>query len=170
LLRKRHAGLVESLPFHHTHLSAFTALIPQAVSPFEKFSPGDWYMATYYPEAYARGLGLGFGAIAESVIGLGWIDLAWRAVVLGVAFGLIHRWRVHSKTFWADAFYLWLTVWAYWAFRDATFSLLYIGLHRWVLVWAVVAAVLRITGPGVVRGSKSQSPLPASPAAAPSRS
>ena len=67
--------------------------------------------------------GFAFGAVAESFVGLGVVDIVWRAMLLGWLFGLLHRYTArNSSRFWVVLFCLWMTVFSYLCFRVSTFT------------------------------------------------
>jgi hypothetical protein len=147
LQRKRDAGLLEKLSFHDVYLSPLTLIIPQPFLPFEKFNFSTWYMTTFFLDSYEQGGGMAFGAIPEAIAGAGWPDLVWRAVALGLVFAFVHRYYIrHSGSYWVDAFYLWLLLFSYQTFRDTSFSLIYLSIHRFLLLWVVVRLVTRVAG------------------------
>jgi hypothetical protein len=122
------------------YFSDITNLIPDQLFPVQKLDPSNWYVQTFYPEYADRGGGFAFGAIAESVAGLGWIDVIWRGALVGWAFGCVRRYFATGETtFWKYVFYLWVTVFCYQTFRGTTFVL----LPRAVYLFALPAVVLR---------------------------
>lgn len=81
VLRERNKGTL-NIPYH-VYLYEYFSFIPSNLLPFPKESATIWYMQTYYPEALESGQGLAFGAIAQSVIGFGFIEAFLRGVVIG---------------------------------------------------------------------------------------
>lgn len=98
-------------------------LIPQQLLWFEKLDPSVWYVATYYPEFHDAGGGLAFGAIAESVVGLGVAEAFVKGGLLGVAYAFIaNRCTSGPLTPLKVFVYVWCVVMSYQAIRDTTFS------------------------------------------------
>lgn len=104
------------------YLGEFTSVIPSQVLPFEKVDPSDWYIGTFYPEAKERGEGYVLGVVAQSIFGLGWVELVGRAMIVGVMFGWLHRYyRRKGSRHWILVGYIWMILWAYDSFRATTF-------------------------------------------------
>jgi hypothetical protein len=140
LLKRKQAGEVH-LPLTTLYFGDIFALVPQQFLPFEKFGAAEWYMREFYPKAYAEGGGAAFGAVAEGIVGLGLVDLIWRAALLGVALATAHR-RVSSRpTFWWMLFYAWTAVYAYHSFRASTMALANYAAFRFVPATLVILAI-----------------------------
>ncbi len=106
-----------------TYLGDFLAIVPQQLLPFAKTNLSQWYLETFYFEVAEQGGGFAFGAVAESFVGLGVVDIVWRAMLLGWLFGLLHRYTARNSTrFWVVLFCLWMTVFSYLCFRVSTFT------------------------------------------------
>lgn len=150
-------GATSNLSFREVYLADVFRLFPQQFLPFEKIDFAKWYVNTFYPSYAEKGGGLAFGAIAESIIGCGWIDLIWRGGILGIIFAKLHRhYALSKKTFWLLSFYLWITVMSYQSFRSTTFMLAYKSFYQFllpVIFIKVVATILR-------SGEKTHSPRP----------
>ena len=153
------SGEVGSLPLGF-HLADILAPFPSQILPFEKYDPSVWYMNTFFPEAAERGGGLAFGVIAQSVVGLGWIELVLRGVVLGYAFATLHRYfSRHSGRFWALVMYVWMTMWCYQSFRNQSFILLTYILQWFLPLVLVVEVGVRILRDGGARSLASTHPV-----------
>jgi hypothetical protein len=112
----------EIFPFFY--FADFANLVPQQILPFPKIDIADWYVQTFYPSVAEMGIGFAFGAVSESIVGMGWFDVIWRGALVGWAFACIHRWFARSqKSFWRLVFYLWVTLLSYQMFRGTTFTL-----------------------------------------------
>lgn len=147
MLRSKNQGLVPHFSLAEFYLTDLIKLIPSQLLPFEKYNLGNWYVNTFYIDYAQTGGGYAFGTIAESITGFGWFDVIWRGAALGIIFGKVHRYyTVNQKTFFKSAFYIWLTVMSYQAFRDTTFSLLYLFLYQFLLpiiAMSIIIAVVR---------------------------
>jgi hypothetical protein len=109
---------------------------PQQILPFEKVSAADWYLDVIGK----RGTGVGFmwGAIAQSIVGLDWVELALRGVCLAALLAWIHRWYMREQSsFYRTLLYLWLCVRVYYSFRDTTLAP-FVGIIREVIPAFVV--------------------------------
>ena len=107
------------------YVSDFLNLIPQQFLPIQKFDRTRWYVESDHPAYAMSGGGLAFGeAVPEAIVGLGWLDVAWRGAIIGVVFALVHRNFVYGKkSFWKYCLYLWMIIFAYQCFRSTTFRL-----------------------------------------------
>jgi hypothetical protein len=124
------------------YLSEIFATVPSQLLPFDKTDLGNWYMSTFYPESYERGEGFAFGAVAQSLVGLGWIELLLRGALIGAVFGWLTRWYArHRDRAWSMVVYLWFTVLSYQAFRNSTGAIFSMFLQQFVpaaiLIWAL---------------------------------
>jgi hypothetical protein len=119
------------LPWYLYINDFITVLPPQQLMPFEKIPASEWYLR----EIGESGTGVGFmwGVIAQSIVGLDWIELALRGAILGYILGRIHNWYVrHQLGFFPTLLYVYLCLRIYYTFRDTTFSLLA------DLVWVII--------------------------------
>lgn len=123
-----------------------TRMLPENLFSSIQLDPSQWYVQNFYPEYADQGGGLAFGAISESIVGLGWFDVIWRGLLVGWAFAALQRMFARgSHSFWNYTFYLWATTFSYQAFRVTTFNLLPRALGM-ILVWWLckfVASFLR---------------------------
>ncbi len=147
LAQLRAAETAPNLP-NGFYLTDLLINVPRQLLPFEKTTPAEWYVSTFYPVYAAQGGGLAFGTVSESLLGWGWLDLAARGAALGFILALIHRYYVRRRSsFWLFVFYIWLDTQIYQSFRNTTFSPLYLFLYRFLWVMVVVrlaSAMLRL--------------------------
>lgn len=148
LLRKSAEGGGIEVPWQ-LHWVDVLRFIPQQLLWFEKVDPSVWYVATYYPEFYDAGGGLAFGAIAESVVGLGNAGAFVKGVLLGVAFAFVaNRCSSGPMTPLKAFVYVWFVVISYQAIRDTAFSVFpgFVFQVLPVIVFIVVSyRVMRLT-------------------------
>jgi len=123
-LRQLKAADETSDIFPGLYFADLANLIPQQLVPFKKIDLGEWYVQTFYPDYADVGGGFAFGVIPESIVGLGWIDLIWRGLLVGWAFSYIYRrFAAGTTSFWEYSFYVWATIFSYQTFRATTFVL-----------------------------------------------
>jgi hypothetical protein len=127
--------------------SGLTALIPSEFLTFEKDTPSDWYGRQYYRQFIEAGGGLAFGVLAEAVVGYGAIEMVWRGLLVGLAFGLLHRRLMRGRVSLPFMmFYVWIVVWCYQTVRNITLGLLVLILYHVIaplLATLILSAVLR---------------------------
>jgi cell shape-determining protein MreD len=71
-------------------------------------------------------MGFMFGIVAQSVVGGDRLELFIRAVLLALLHATLYRmWRRYSGSFWATIAHLFVLTWAYYAFRQTSFDILY---------------------------------------------
>jgi hypothetical protein len=125
-------------------------LVPRQLLPFEKITLPNWYVETFYPWHAEEGGGLAFGAIAESLVGAGPIDLVWRAALVGLLLGWVdRRVRQRKQTFGSFALYVWVLSNAYLMFRISMLALVPQVVYRVLpvaLAIVVLADLLRRAG------------------------
>lgn len=139
------------------HFADIVAPFPSQILPFQKYDPAAWYVGTFFPLQAESGAGLAFGAIAQGVLGFGWIELLIRGCVLGYAFARFHRYfSRRADRFWVAVMYVWLTVWCYQSFRDQSFILL-----TYILQWFVPLVLVVEGGVRILRGSSARDPASA---------
>lgn len=127
--------------FPGIYFSDVVRMAPPALFRSEQTDPSQWYVRNFYPAYAEQGGGFAFGAISESIVGLGLFDVIWRALLVGWAFGTIRRVFVSgNNSFWNYIFYLWATVFSYQTFRVTTFNLLPRALAMLLMWW--IAKVL----------------------------
>jgi hypothetical protein len=134
----RSSGEAKSI-FPGFYLSDFLNLVPQQLLPFKKIDLAYWYVNGFYPEFAEGGGGLAFGAIPESMLGLGWVDAVWRGALVGAAFAWLHRrvFRV-KQSIWSFGFYVWALVFSYQCFRGTTFILVPRAFYQFFLLFLLV--------------------------------
>ena len=119
------------LPWYLYINDFITILPPQQLMPFEKIAASEWYLR----EIRLSGAGVGFmwGVVSQSIVGLDWLELALRGVILGYILARFHRWYIkHQSGFLETLLYMFLCLKVYYTFRDTTFSPLA------SLVWEVI--------------------------------
>jgi hypothetical protein len=140
--RKPAGDMAEAFP--RFYIGDFLNLVPQQVLPIAKFDTAAWYVETFYPEFAMSGGGLGFGAIAESFLGFGWIDATWRGAVIGLIFAwLQRRFLRQAQTIWSYGFYLWVLILSYECFRGTTFSLVPRAFYEFFLVYLTIPLIAK---------------------------
>jgi hypothetical protein len=124
--------------FPRFYFADLARMVPEQLAPGGQIDPSQWYVQSFYPAYAERGGGFAFGAISECIVGMGWIDVIWRGLLVGWVFGSLHHLFVtREKTFWNYAFYLWATVFSYQTFRVTTFNLLPRALSLVFIWWCV---------------------------------
>lgn len=120
----------------HTILYDIILLIPQQILPFEKPDVQNWYIKvtkTPYPGYFM------FNPIAQSIMGLGIIEVFIRGALLGLIFALIHNWYLcDSESLWKTLFYLWMISVAYMNIRSSNFTFLYFIIYRFIPIYMLV--------------------------------
>jgi hypothetical protein len=119
VLKRKSDGVF--LPWYLYINDFIDVLPPQQIMPFEKVAARDWYLR----EIGLSGSGYGFmwGVISQGIIGLDWIELAFRGALLGYILALFHRWYLkHSSGFIPNLLYVFFCLKVYNSFRDTTFS------------------------------------------------
>lgn len=122
--------------FPEFYFADFLNLIPQQLLPFKKLDVGAWYANTFYPSYAERGGAFAFGAIPESILGLGPVDIVWRGAIIGILFARLQRRFVKERqTLWSYGFYVWVLIFAYQCFRGGTFLLVPHIFYQFFLVF-----------------------------------
>jgi hypothetical protein len=135
LQQMKDAGKVDEV-IPRIYFVDLTRMLPDRLFPAIHLDPSQWYVQNFYPEYADQGGGFAFGSIAESIVGFGWFDVIWRALLVGWAFGAIQRMYVNGNhSYWSYAFYLWVTVFSYETFRVTTLNLLPRALGILLLWW-----------------------------------
>jgi len=120
-------------------------LVPQQLLPWVKIDLADWYVNKFYPDYAKLGGGLAFGAIAESVVGIGIADIIWRGLAVGVGFGLLQRHFARGQvSYWRFALYLWIVLLSYHTLRNSTFTLLPLFFYQFIPAAIGVLALSRL--------------------------
>jgi hypothetical protein len=113
------------------YFSDFLRVLPQQLVPFIKLDSAEWYLDLV--GAKGLGLGFGFGAISEGLIGFGLPDLLIRGALLGGVVGLIHNATCkNAGSFVWIIFYLWFCTRIYLSFRNSIFFWLSSILYEFV--------------------------------------
>ena len=134
--------------FPRIYFADFSRMLPDGLVPKGQLDPSQWYVQNFYPAYSDQGGGFAFGAISESIVGLGLIDVIWRALFVGWAFGIAHRLFMTSRnSFWNYAFYIWLTVFSYQTFRVTTFNLLPRALLILMIWWSAKILIALFQSP-----------------------
>ncbi len=117
------AGEIHAKPLAF-YVGDLVSFLPSQVLPFQKVDLADWYIATFYPEARDAGSGFAFGAIAEAVLGWGWLEALVRGAIVGYLYARLNvYYRRYGQRMWVTVFHLWMTLWCYNAFRNSTFTI-----------------------------------------------
>ncbi len=129
--------------------------IPSQLLPFEKLDGAIWYTRVLGIEN--TGAAYGFGVMAESAIGLGWLELVLKGALIAYMLSRLQRWyKTRSSQYWVLVIYLYLEVSCYWLFR--TSSLYFIPLLFFnVLPFYLAVRVLSARPMRGVAGSASGS-------------
>jgi hypothetical protein len=136
LFARKAAGTLGAIPWQ-VYANDFLIVVPSQILPFPKADP-----CIGYPQVDGIGLGCVLGVVSNAVIGLDWVELAARGLVLGFLFAAIHRWyKRHRTGYWATLFYLCLCLWSYYTFRASTFYLVYFVVYRFLPMLVAVRAV-----------------------------
>lgn len=119
------------LPWYLYINDFITILPPQQLLTFEKVRASEWYLREI--GLSGTGIGLMWGVISQSIVGLDWLELILRGAVLGYILARLHRWYLkHQSGFLETLLYMFFCLKVYYTFRDTTFSLLA------NLVWEVI--------------------------------
>lgn len=112
-------------------------LIPRQVLPFEKINPTLWY----WEFTSTRGF-FSFNPIAQSIIGLDWIELILRGSVLGYIFAKAHEWYLRRcESFCVSFLYIFLVAWSYYSIKGSTFVWMYFVIYRLVPAMMLIYVV-----------------------------
>ncbi len=141
------------------YVADFAALVPQQFVPFTKIDRAAWYVNMFFPDYAARGGGLAFGTVAESVLTGGWPSALVAGAALGFCFAKIHRLYVRRPdSFWTFVMYVWVTTLCYQSFRNSTFALLVLFAYRFVPAVLLVTLLSMALRPATSRARPSPSP------------
>ncbi|HKE93674.1 MAG TPA: hypothetical protein VKB34_05145 [Povalibacter sp.] len=148
-------GQIDTVPWQ-VYLSELQLLVPQQFLPFEKIDPVEWALFVTNDDDYFN-----FGAIAQSVLGLGWVELILRGGIVGAAFALVHNWWAQKPAeFWRNCLYVWLAIVSYNSIRNQSLFLLTWVVTSFVPVVLVVTVLSRMLA-RVPRQPPDGRPLPA---------
>jgi hypothetical protein len=124
---RKNANLLGPIPWQ-LYASDLLQLIPSQILPVSKADP-----CVGYPVVNGIGVGCVLSVISQSIVGLEWVELLLRGLVLGVVFAVVHRWYARRQGgYWATVFYLCMCLWCYYTFRGSTFYFAYHILYRFV--------------------------------------
>jgi hypothetical protein len=108
-----------------------------------KINPSVVYVENFYPDFKDAGGGYAFGAISESVVGLGPVEALFRGGLVGCLFAVVARACLdRNRTILRAFIYTWFVIVSFNALRDTSFSL--IGRFAFQMVPLLVA--LRLVG------------------------
>jgi hypothetical protein len=100
----------------------------------------EWYLAQSEHPSYFM-----FGPVAQSVLGLDWIELVLRGGILALIFAKVHRWYAgRERSYWTTLFYLFLTVWSFYTIRSYTFGFVYSVVYRFLPAFLLACAARRL--------------------------
>jgi hypothetical protein len=151
LFHLRRSGVIASVPWQ-VYFNELVVLVPQQLLPFPKLDVQEWYMGLSQFPSYFM-----YGPVAQSILGLDWIELILRGGFLAGFFAAVHRWYAGRKRdFWATLFYLFLMVWSYYTFRSSTLTIVYMIVYRFLpafLLTHLVSALVRAFRRDSARGA-----------------
>ncbi|HSW48961.1 MAG TPA: hypothetical protein VLH09_02250, partial [Bryobacteraceae bacterium] len=123
--RRAELGSLPQVPLA-VRLADIFALVPSQVLKLlgaQKMTGAEWYLAML--NLSGAGVGFGFGPIAESALGFGWIELVLRGALVGVAFGALQNWyNRRGRGFWETVLFIWLVLLCYTSVRSSTAQVL----------------------------------------------
>ncbi|MBI3070817.1 MAG: hypothetical protein HYY84_01690 [Deltaproteobacteria bacterium] len=141
----RAAGLLPAAP-PQVYLADFLAIIPQQILPFEKITGSEWYLSHFAPDLIELGQGYAFGVLSESIIGLGYFEIFFKGLVIGVFFAKIVAWyRRRGSRWWVAAVYFFICATCFRTFRSSTFELIRSIVYGVLPPFVVVGWVIRWT-------------------------
>jgi len=130
LHKKKESGELRSVPWQ-LYVSEFYFPIPSQFLPFEKIDPSTWYIDLIGQTG--QGIGYMFGVMAQAALGLDWIELVLRGIVLAAVLAALQRWYARrAGRFWPTLFSLFVSIWAYYTMRGWTFYFVYFLLYHFV--------------------------------------
>ena len=116
-------GFSGHAPFN-LYTSDLLRFVPSQFLPFEKVSPAEWYVRTFYSSYYDAGGGFAFGTLSEAVLGGGIPEAFIRGGLLGFIFAVAaNRLLTLKSSPLKIIVYIWLIVLGYQCYRDTTFSI-----------------------------------------------
>ncbi len=123
-------------------------LPPQQLVPFRKIAAADWYRDEFKTTArFRRPTGMMWGVVTQSIVGLDWIELIARGLVLATILAWLHqKYLRNSHSFFYTLFYLWLGAKIYNCYRDTTLAPLVLVLYEVLPIFfavKVLGVVLR---------------------------
>lgn len=123
-----------------------TNLIPSQFLPYEKIAQTDWYVAL--KGLQDDGVGFGFGAITQGIIGFGKPDMMIRGILTGAFFGYLHS-LVNRKnlSIWLLVLYVFLAIKGYHTFRSGTGYIIYFIIYQYLPCYLLIKFVLISANP-----------------------
>jgi len=145
-------GKIEEIPLAVTTFD-INNLIPSQLLPFEKIAQTDWYLIQ--KGLQDSGIGLGFGAIAQGVLGFGKVDLFLRGIVTGAFFAYLHK-KVNkdSISLWTIVLYVFLTISCYQTIRAGTGYILYFIVYQFLPCFLLIRFLLISANPNAAKLSR----------------
>jgi hypothetical protein len=136
--KRKVEGKIPTVPWQ-LYVSDLYFPIPSQFLPFEKIDPSSWYIDLIGETG--SGTGYMFGVMSQAALGLDWVELVVRGMLLAVGLALLQRWYVRRRTsFWATLFTLFISIWSYYSLRASTFYFVYFVIYNFLP--AMVAAKL----------------------------
>jgi hypothetical protein len=129
-------GYLDPIPWQ-LYFSDLLLFIPQQLLPFEKIDPVKWYVERTGDVDF-----FSFGVLAQSMLGLGWLEMVFRGLLVGIVLAVLRRWWVRNNSqLWPNVLYLWMSVVIYQAARNTTFYFVVLILLEFlpllVIVWLI---------------------------------
>jgi hypothetical protein len=157
IYKRREAQSVPPIPWQ-IYASDFYMLIPSQLLPFEKVDPSSWYIDLIGQTG--SGNGYMFGVMSQAAIGLDWIELVLRGVVLAVALALLQRWYVHRATsFWPTLLCLFVSIRIYYTFRASTFYFVYFVIYEFIPALMMTKLLALVVSRSAAHRAGSQTPV-----------
>jgi hypothetical protein len=155
--KRKEEQSIPSIPWQ-VYVSDFYMPIPSQLLPFEKLDPSSWYIDLIGQTG--SGTGYMFGVMSQAAIGLDWLELVLRGVVLAVALALLQRWYVrHSTAFWPTLFCLFVSIRVYYTFRASTFYFVYFILYEFVPALVAAKLLANVLSRSAARRAGSELPV-----------
>ena len=141
------SGEVTHIPFSVLSFD-INNLIPSQFLPFTKIAQTDWYLVL--KGLQDEGIGLGFGVIAQGVIGLGKFDLFLRGILVGAFFGFLHRQINKSElSIWMLVLYVFFAIKGYHTYRSGTGYLIYFFVYQYLPCYFLIKFFLISSNPNI---------------------
>jgi len=85
-------NIPQNMGFHYdAYISDFLLLIPTTLYSHRPLPPAQWYTQTFYPEAFSRGLGMGFYVIGFGYLFAGPIGVLIHLFLFGLLFEALNK-------------------------------------------------------------------------------
>lgn len=132
IYKRKQMGILPHVPWQVYAIDLYLE-IPSQILPFEKVDPSVWYLDVI--GLRDTGVGFMFGVMSQAVLGLDWIELVLRGVLLGALFAAFHRWYVRrARNFWVTLLYLFVSIWSYYTFRATSFWFIHYVVYQFIPV------------------------------------